>query len=289
MGDPKKNLMAQFKNRYYTNDVAVELLPNCDDPEYMQVIDPVTLASFVAFCSVSSHQVFLRGSTNNYENSIPTLFRSDHGKQREKDECYRLWSAYRTLLNKLRSQLPGSRWDRDNLGAVLQHYGFRTPWLDIVRNLYTAIWLATHSFETRGCCRVARRTMRQHGWISFYGHQQDGLICDLWDEHSSLHVRPHVQQAMSLALQGDPTANDTSNPVPDQNLNHYRIAQVCFPHTSPWKFSGYMFSARFLFPAPEYDTSLQELGRPVVEDVLGSVCLEYNLDGGALGNVTHYM
>ena len=115
------------------------------------------------------------------------------------------------------------------------------------------------------------------------------VIRDLWGEHSSRHVRPHVQHGLSLALQEDPTVNGPSYPVPDQNLNRYRIAQVCFPNTSSWELSGYMLSARFLFPAPEYDTSLQELGRAVVKDMLGSVCLDHKLDGSALGNVTHYM
>ena len=56
-----------------------------------------------------------------------------------------------------------------------------------------------------------------------------------------------------------------------------------------WKFFGHMFSVRFLFPAPEWDDSLRELGRPVVQDSLDSVCREHKLDRGVLGTVTHYM
>ena len=141
----------------------LELL--CDEPEHMRVVDPTVLASFVAFCSESSRHVFFRRHANNYRKSIPTLFRDDHGEQLEGDEFTRRWSAYRTLLEKLGSELPGSRWKRNDLGSVLQHYGFRTPWLDVVRNLYTAIWFATHGFETRGSCRLAQRSTQAHGWL----------------------------------------------------------------------------------------------------------------------------
>ena len=114
-------------------------------------------------------------------------------------------------------------------------------------------------------------------------------VRDRWDEQSSRHIRAHVQQGLSLAMQKDPTTGVTSGPVLEQDLNRYRIAQVRFRNTSDWEFCGHMFSVRFLFPAPERDESLEALCAPIVQDILDGVCHKYNLDKGALGKVTHYM
>ena len=192
MGDSTKNFMRQFKNEYYADDNSVELFPRRGDPEYIQIADPITLASFVAFCSRSNRQVVLRGGTDNYQNSVPSLFRDTQGNQYSMSERKLRWRAYRCLLTRLGGELSGTRWtDSDDLGAVLQHYGIKTPWLDVVRNLYTAIWFATHDLETRDSCRVAQWSERQYGWVSFY--QQDEVnslrVCDLWGEHSSRHIR----------------------------------------------------------------------------------------------------
>ena len=164
MGDPNESgtFSEQFKRTYYKHDDSVRLLSG-NGREYMQVDDPVTLASFVAFCSSSCRPVFLRGETNHFTRSVPSLFRDDGNGNERKQR----WNAYQLFLNELRPRLTGDRWEKTKeLGAVLQHYGIRTPWLDVVRNLYTAIWFATHDFETRGCCLVVNPSEKEHGYIS---------------------------------------------------------------------------------------------------------------------------
>ena len=169
--------------------------------------------------------------------------------------------------------------------------GIRTPWLDVVDNLYTAIWFAVHDFETRDTLRVAVRSEHEWGWISFYVGQrqrpkQSKLVAqDIVGEQSSRHFRPHAQQGLSLAMQKD----DASGPSKAQDFIDYRIAQIRFPNSKRWKLRGHMFSTRFLFPAPEYDDSLKQLGRPAVANILDEACNEHGLDEGTLGHVAHYM
>ena len=149
--DPKTPAQ-QFKCKYHKHDDSV-VIPCGGNPKQIRIADPSILASFVAFCSSPCRPVFLRGETRCFPNSVPSLFR-DEGNERE---CR--WRASRRFLKDLRPKLTGDRWKEEktkNLGAVLQHYGIRTQWLDVVRNLYTAIWFATHDFETRGCCLVAK-------------------------------------------------------------------------------------------------------------------------------------
>ena len=216
----------------------------------MCVDDPGALASFVAFCSGKKRRVFLRGSTINHQHSVPSLFRDVYGKQCDDDELDKRWSAYKDALNKLKA-LDGTRWDRCNLGAVFQHYGMRSPWLDVVRNLHTAIWFAIHDFESRGILRVAVQSEQDSGWISAYvrepPNQSGKLIAqDIVGEQSSRHFRPHAQQGLSLAMQDD----HASCPSKAQDFIHYRIAQIRFPNSKQWKLAGTCFRPGSCFLPP---------------------------------------
>ncbi len=75
----------------------------------------------------------------------------------------------------------------------------------------------------------------------------------------------------------------------DQDFDGFLVARIRFPNSKRWKLRGHMFSTRFLFPAPEYDDSLKQLGRPAVAHILDEACNEHGLDEGTLGHVAHYM
>ena len=296
MSSEPGNFMSQFKCKYHMYDDSVELYSkhgqqstrvdeSCEDAEYMSVNEPLALAAFVAFCSETHREVFLRGCTRHYGQSVPSLFRDNFGEQCDNGTLSKRWSAYQKLLNELNSGLKGIRWTRDKRGAVLQHYGIRTPWLDLVRNLYTAIWFANHEFETRGSCRVAVPSKQRYGWISLYMKREgenSPIVGDLWSEQSSRHLRPHVQQGMSLAMQND----NAQSPQSKQDFKKYQVAEVRFPNSKQWRLHGHMFSTRFLFPSPEHDDSLRQLSRASVQQILDKACGE--LDGDAFGSVTHY-
>ena len=283
--------MREFKCEYHRCDNSVELyskdhqkLTCTSDPNtdagFMSVNDPAVLAAFVAFCSKKERKVFLRGCTNNYERSVPSLFRIDSCKECDEPARGERWSNYQDLLAKLRSNLKGDRWESERLGAILQHYGIRTPWLDVVHDLRTAIWFANHEFKKRGSCLVTVESKQEYGWISVYsknqkGHQNGPIVADLWSEQSSRHLRPHVQQGMSLAMQTD----DAEDPEPEQDFKKHQVAQVRFPNSKVWRLRGYMFSTRFLFPAPELDDSLKQLRKPYVQKLF---------DRYGFGAVTHY-
>ena len=203
---------------------------------YTHVKDPVVLAAFIAFCSGNSHRVLLRGSCQSFPESFPSLFRDNNGFCGD-PEAEKRWSAYRCVLRKLREEFKGARWDRENLGAVLQHYGIKTPWLDVVRNIHTAIWFATHTLDDGPSPRVVKRSMEEYAWISLYVDSREGRklkVVDLWNVHSSKHVRPHAQQGLSLAMQSDPkNEEDLCPPVAcASDFNTHRVARIRFPAQS---------------------------------------------------------
>ena len=296
MGKERANFMREFKCAYHQDDGSVELYSKDDqkltrtgDPqtnaEYMSLNDPAVLAAFVAFCSNKERELFLRGCTRNYRQSVPSLFRVDTGKECDKRTCEQRWLVYQGLLDRLRSKLPGNRWKRERLGAILQHYGIKTPWLDVVHDLHTAIWFANHEFETLGSSRVAVESEQKYGWISVYvpvKSQGRPIVADLWREQSSRHLRPHVQQGLSLAMQDD----NAQAPEPVQDFKQHQVAQIRFPISDEWQLSGHMFSTRFLFPVSDRDDSLKRLSASDVQRVLVEASGE--LDGCGFGIVTHY-
>ena len=241
---------------------------------YMHVHDPTGLAVFVAYCS-GRRRIYLRGGTKKYPHSIPSLFRGPDDRQYDYHGCERRWRAYKDLLTRLRPMLNGRRWRRPGLGAVLQHYGLKTPWLDVVRNFYTAIWFATSDKETENQRKV-------DGWISLYVNERRKLkVIDIWGEHSSKHFRPHVQQGLSLAMQPD----DAHAPCEQQDFDRYRIALIRFRRSAEWNLGAHMFSRRFLFPNRTRDDSLRQLCRERVDDAVIATCRNHGLDDGALGRV----
>ena len=256
---------------------------------HLCIEQPSTLAAFLAYCSGQSAntRIFLRGCTENYSTAYPSLFRENSNDDPQRELRGR-WHAYKHALAGIR-RLNGRRWRRKDLGAVLQHYGVRTPWLDVVRNLYTAIWFATHDLRGNGLHGVAKPARTDHCWISFYrrqaGTSEERLtVKDLSAHHSSLHVRPHVQHGLSLSMQPD----DIELPRPCQNFNRFRIALIRIPNGGQWKLSGHMFSSAFLFPSADLDNSLRLLSTAAVQDLLEDACARFELPPGALGKVSSY-
>ena len=256
---------------------------------HLCVEQPSTLAKLLAYCSGQSAntRIFLRGSTKNYSTTYPSLFR-EISDDDPRCEHRRRWHAYKHVLSGLRG-LTGDRWRRKDLGAVLQHYGVRTPWLDVVRNLYTAIWFATHDLSGDGLHGVAKPARTDHCWISFFRRQAATAderlrVKDLSAHHSSMHLRPHVQHGLSLAMQPD----DAALPRPFQDFNRFRIAHVRIPNASDWQLSGHMFSTSFLFPSAELDDSLRRLSAIAAQELLNDACERFNLQPGALGQISRY-
>ena len=266
----------------------------------MNVVDPVILAAFVAFCRNEHNQVFLRGCCGNFPHSYPSPYRDGPDGNDYCKDAENRWRAYKSLLGRLeelkrKKVLTGTRWDQGNLGAILQHYGVKTPWLDVVRNLYTAVWFATHELvRVNGdpCLDKVKPSREDHGWIWIYSACYPGkqplTVVDLMESHSSQHVRPHAQHGLSLAKTCDPhdDENVRSATACTSDFNTHRIARVRFDAQSEkWKICGHMFSTRFLFPGPEHDDSLAQLMKDDVRDAIENACREYDIDRSTLGTV----
>ena len=280
-----RNFLQKFRDRQ-ANTAKLE---GGGDSSHLYIERPLDLAALFAYCNGlgTDTRTFLRGCTKNYATAYPALFRgvSEDGNLCERK---RRWFAYKYLHESLR-KLKGNRWRRNDLGAVLQHYGIKTPWLDVVANLYTAVWFATHELSDNGSFIVPRPTKSDYCWISFYrrklGTENHQLqVKNLSAAHSSTHVRPHTQHGVSLAMQPD----NNEHPHHIQDFNRYRIAHVRFPNSKKWQVSGHMFSTSFMFPSRDDDGSLRRLSSPGVKTILDDACRKFHLQPGTLGMISSH-
>jgi FRG domain len=203
---------------------------------------------------VESGRVFLRGQVQQHDAMLPSLLR---GNIADSDA---LREAERVLAERIRETIRVKRFDCENLPALLQHYGFRTSWLDAVDNLFVAAWFATNELRTTADSFIEiSPSSREHGWLfliaSRAGSKQLRHV-DLRIDYHPLSSRPHVQHGISLARL-DSTEYD---------LRDFVVGTVRFP-TRSYTTTGALFESSFLLPRPDADHTLRLLVKHRVNDI----------------------
>jgi hypothetical protein len=240
----------------------------------LEIDRPVGLARLVgeAMQEVGKGRVFLRGQAQHHHAMLPSLFRG-------KDAHDTLRAAEKDLVWRIRQTVPVGRFKRRHLPALLQHYGFRTSWLDAVDNLFVAVWFATHEIRLAADSSIGiSPPPGVHGWLyviaSTAGSRRLQYV-DLRTKHNPLSCRPHVQHGVSLVRLG-PTEYD---------LRDFVLATVRFPNKD-FTTAGSLFEGSFLFPPPEEDHTLKILVNHQVNDMAADVERKYGLLQSALGRLS---
>lgn len=208
---------------------------------------------------------------------IPSLFREDITKELFKSR----YSAYKELITSIQNDFKKQRFKKDSVGPLLQNYGIKTPWLDLVANLYTAIWFATHNPKNE-------KTKPKFGWIYFIRTKLDNgaelKYYDLKEEQSSLSLRLHVQHGLS-ATRKDPAWNFNN-----RCLNDFVVATVKFRNNDKWKLEGPLFEKKYMFPSELYDSTYRYLkGNKKFINIINDITNKYDLSDGELGRIYEYI
>jgi hypothetical protein len=212
--------------------------------------------------------ILLRGQKQDHGGMKPALFRPC-GQASGKT----LLAAEKHLEEAIRRKMaPRKRFQRSNLAALLQHYGVRTTWLDVVDDLRVAVWFATHDISHGAAIRRVEGT----GWIYLLCTRSTAgrlHVVDLRVVHHGLSLRPHMQQGWSIRAQ-------------DHDLSRYVAATIEFPVSSRWHLDGYLGTAAFLFPPAGLDHTLGLLKQRAVSGLLRRTEREYQLPAGTLGRIS---
>lgn len=173
---------------------------------------------------------------------------------------------------------------------LLQHYGIPTRWVDLVDNVWIALWFACHRQVTVG--RHAyheRRSIAEDGaeakaYIAVVdtgdvsptalpGLQRGAMgteLVDLRRAVSSVYLRPHAQHGLLLTV-GTGTVAERHGRL---SSCLRAIVELPLSDALEWLGSGLMTSSFVLFPSAVVDEGFRRLLQgPAPQDALGSFTL----------------
>lgn len=235
----------------------------------------VQAAGYLKFTLARDKQqgVFFRGQTKLYSTLSPGLLR---GVPNGRPTKLRLELLAQFLKNVDSAGLALRAVDSSCREALLQHYGIKTTWIDVVDNIWVALWFACHRARVVGWPeeslhferRVADLTPGEEfayvlllqssiapkdGHPGQY-HDSRSETVDLRVAVPSHFVRPHAQHGLlvrRLSISG--------NPVADNRPLHVGTIRVRLAAALDWLGTAATLTSHALFPPAYYDYGYREL------------------------------
>lgn len=160
---------------------------------------------------------------------------------------------------------------------LLQHYGINTRWIDVVDNIWVALWFACHRQITSG--RFAHHQRRsvvqekdeqdskayivvmetgtlQETVIPGYKVSENSRFIDLRYAVPSTYLRPHAQHGLLIAPR---SLNTSKNPIGSLSDQVIGVIEVELEDALLWLGEGGMTTATSLFPPATYDEGYRRL------------------------------
>lgn len=217
-------------------------------------------------CAKEGYRVLFRGQTNLYSGSLlPSLFR-DGSNASSQAEVHKREDALESYLRTAWKVEKREKYtDNSCLEPLLQHYGLRTRWLDVVDTIWPALWFATHtiSFDSSELVSAAP-SESEFAYIICLSFKpspgvqvvkssviqgEDCHFVDLRTAVNSVFVRPHCQHG--CLIRGT-SGHDYWPLVQD-------VIRIPTRPALKWLGDGGMLRQSFMFP--ERDFGLRTLKR----------------------------
>lgn len=242
---------------------------NLDGLPIIELPSPQLLAGFAGYLkNQCSTRVFFRGEKSYHKTTIPSLFREIDGDF--STEISKRKKAFDVLVGKISEYKP-SRFQREDIKPLLQHYGVKTDWIDLVENIFVALWFSNnHSHE-------------KFSYIKFFIESNNVcelIIKNIIEENSSLSLRAHCQHGISATKKVDQWSIENI----DFNSNLIAIAKL--PNNQANRLEGYIFSRSFMFPDVELDNTYKILKRKDVQKLLDEITEDSGLEKEVLGTIS---
>jgi hypothetical protein len=258
-----------IKNATYLKDPSGIAVLHADEPHAL-----VMAAGYLKFklAKDKSEGIYFRGQRKIYESLSPTLYRDTPSAK--------VQNAKHAALSNLVQRFVDSGNIFGSFGgyaheALLQHYGINTTWMDLVDNVWVALWFACHQamsvgkrgefvhFERRLpsssnpyayllliAADINHRSRDKPGY--YHGNQTE--LIDLRMAAPSVFLRPHAQHGLLFRRKGDTTGRAL-----DYSSQIRGVIRVDLGKALDWLGSGKMVNTHSLFPPPFYDNGYQLL------------------------------
>jgi len=236
----------------------------------LEVNDPHSLVQAAGYlkhlCALNGENVYFRGQATTYPSLSPTLLRGISSKQSAQ-------AGRKAAMNRfIKEVVDGSpifkRFNKIAHEPLLQHYGLQTTWLDIVDNIWVALWFAVHRAHVSGksaqYLHFERRNpfddKEHHAFILLVATDAQptvvpGFLKGLTTETVDLRVcapsiflRPHAQHGLLFRMRG----NGIIRPV-DYSSQVRGIIRIGLRNALRWLGDAPTLSTHGLFPPPFYD------------------------------------
>lgn len=233
----------------------------------------IQAAGYLKYTLAKKHKgVFFRGQTRLYPTLAPGLLRGvppDRAVERV------------TLLEQFLAEIDRDAKalravDKSCREALLQHYGIKTTWIDVVDNIWVALWFACHRARTIGwpeeCLHFERRAPDPSAGEEFayvvllqssivpkedapgHYHGDRSETIDLRVAVPSHFVRPHAQHGLLVRR-----LSGSGRPVADNSPLHVGTIRVRLAAALDWLGTAATLTSHALFPPAYYDYGYREL------------------------------
>lgn len=257
-----------IKGTSWTKDASGVSVLHADEPHAL-----VMAAGYLKFNLVreKNEGIYFRGQRKLYGSLVPTLYRSLK-TQKAQDNKH---AALANLITQFRKsgKIFSSFGDYAH-EPLLQHYGISTSWIDLVDNVWVALWFACHRamaigkfsefmhFEKRipsddefayillVGADISNRARHKPGY--YFGDNTE--LVDLRMAAPSVFLRPHAQHGLLFRKKGE----EGGRPL-DYSDQVRGIIRVSLGKAIDWLGAGKMVNTHSLFPPPFYDNGYQIL------------------------------
>lgn len=236
------------------------------------------LTQFIGFGKYMNNQkcnVYLRGQNDLYNGKlIPSLYRG-------RTNLESITGKYNKRMNKLKVDIDSfSQYDRCVLEPLLQHYGVKTTYLDLVDNVWVALWFALHQTKSESInsheyvyyssntnkysyiILVATDAINVSDKNGVYEGETTRLV-DLRKALPSYFLRPHAQHAYMLKKKGE-IESDYSDLI-------IGIAKIPTELGFKWIGTSEFLTVSSLFPAAYFDSGYKILLKKYPEEEQGII------------------
>jgi hypothetical protein len=245
-----------------------DYVEDCHGNHVLHVRDPHALiqaSGYLKFiCGANGESVLFRGQSETYPSLAPTLFRGVG--QSQSAQAGRVHDC-RSFMREIVSACPiFSTFPNFAHEPLLQHYGLSTTWIDLVDNIWVALWFACHTAHVSG-----KRSQYLHFEARNSGNERFAYILliaadssqagvpglfkgpnaelvDLRVACPSIFLRPHAQHGVLFRKRGQGEVRPTD--YADQIRGTIRIK---LSDALAWLGDAKTLSVHTLFPPPFYD------------------------------------
>lgn len=239
------------------------------DKNFIRIESPQLLAAFIGYLKYQHRKIgriYFRGERDYYLNTIPALYRGVITN----DIIIKRTNAYNELVNSIPTLFKGYRFKRENINPLLQHYGIKTNWIDLVDNLYVAIWFSLY------------KNRNEFGYIKTFCEKNGNsslIISELREKHSSLSLRLHCQHGISV------TKRVRNWKIKNIDFNDYLVSTVEIPNNHSFELIGDIFKKEYMFPSKDIDNTFKLFSSNKMTDKLNEILRKYSLDKDDLGQI----